>query len=427
MPTTVPDQPDKTLKCIRCGFCLDACPTFRITGNEADSPRGRIYLMRSVQEGALTLDNGVVRHLDACLGCRACETACPSGVEYGSILEHFRANITTSGLYTPRRSFALRQLLATLTSPFRLAASLKAGSVFSKVTGGHNRIPAPIAELLTGKLGASVAMPGLPEHISLGRLPEYNAAIGTKKFTVAVLAGCVMRVMFHKTNQATVRVLQRAGCDVIVPGNAGCCGALHLHSGFMPDALERGRALIDALSGRKFDALIVNSAGCGSTLKEYGELFKADPVYASKAATLANRVKDVSEFLYDIGSAAPNGCYDRTVAYHDACHLAHGQKITKAPRELLQGVPGLKLVEIPESDTCCGSAGIYNITQPDMARKLLERKVDFIAQSGASVLATGNPGCMAWIKQGLQERGIAIEVKHPIEILDAAGSLDPIS
>lgn len=413
---------DKSLRCIRCGFCLDACPTFRLTGNEADSPRGRIYLMRSVREGALPLDESVRAHLDACLGCRACESACPSGVEYASILEDFRAGMEQRGARPAAQSFARRQLLATLTSPARLAASLKAAGRLGRLTGQRKTMPPLAAELLTGRADAAVTLPAVPQRIEVGRLPEVSPAIGERRYRVGILAGCVMRVLFGDTNAATVRVLQRNGCEVVAPRAAGCCGALHLHSGYMADAKAKARALLDAFRDVEMDAFVVNSAGCGSTLKEYGELLEDDPVYADRARAFAAKVRDVSEFLMEIGLTPPEGRFEATVAYHDACHLAHGQRITVQPRALLRAIPGLRLVDLPEPDTCCGSAGIYNLTQPELAARLLERKVAFIRETGASVVATGNPGCLAWIQQGLAARGYDVEVRHPVEILDAAYS-----
>jgi glycolate oxidase iron-sulfur subunit len=411
---------DKALKCIRCGFCLDACPTFRLTGNEADSPRGRIYLMRSVMENAIPLDNGVRRHIDTCLGCRACETACPSGVEYADILEHFRADMESYGARPASQQFARKQLLDMLTSPAKMAMALKVSGLLEKLTGPMTTMPKIASELLTGSDEAVVKLPATPKKISIGKLPELSPSTGEKRYRVGVLAGCVMRVLFHDTNEATVRVLQRNGCEVIAPKEAGCCGALHLHSGYMADAKARARALIEAFKDVEMDAFVVNSAGCGSTLKEYGELLADDPVYAEEARLFASKVKDVSEFLVNIGIEPPENALNITVAYHDACHLAHGQKITAAPRQLLKSIPGLNLVDLPESDTCCGSAGIYNLTQPLMAERLQNRKVEFIAQTGASVVATGNPGCLAWIQQGLKERGLDVQVLHPVDILDKA-------
>jgi glycolate oxidase iron-sulfur subunit len=412
----------KALKCIRCGFCLDACPTFRLTGNEADSPRGRIYLMRSVMEGEIPLASGVRAHLDACLGCRACETACPSGVEYGTILEHFRAGMEARTGRPAAQTFARKQLLGLLTSPGRLRAALKGAGLLARISGDRKTMPPFASELITGRSGATVTLPAIPENLSAAQLPELSPAIGERRYRVGILAGCVMRVLFQETNLATVRVLQRNGCEVVAPRAAGCCGALHLHSGYMADAKQRARRLVETFRNVEMDAFVVNSAGCGSTIKEYGELLADDPVFADDAKRLAAKTKDVSEFLMEIGITPPAGRFERTVAYHDACHLAHGQKITAAPRALLRLIPGLTLVDLPESDTCCGSAGIYNMTQPEMARKLLERKVRFIEETDAAVVATGNPGCLAWIQQGLAERGREVQVLHPIEILDSAYS-----
>ncbi|HZT44474.1 MAG TPA: heterodisulfide reductase-related iron-sulfur binding cluster [Chthonomonadaceae bacterium] len=412
----------KTSKCIRCGFCLDACPTFRLTGQETRGPRGRIYLVRSWREGVIPFDNDVVEALDTCLGCRACETACPSGVEYGAILEMARAHIELAHLRPNAESFARQQLLATLTNPARLAASLKAAGLLGGLTGG--KMPGFAAKLLSGSPEVALSLPKAQGTTKVHNLPERNPARGTKCYTVGMLAGCVMRVLFGDTNAATVRVLQANGCEVIVPRAAGCCGALHLHTGFHTDALTRMRALIDAFAPYldSLDAIVVNSAGCGSTMKEYGDLLAGDPVYREKAQAFAAKVRDVSEWLAGIGLTPPSGRIDAVAAYHDACHLAHGQKIRQQPRQLLSQIPGLRLVEMEESDTCCGSAGVYNITEPEMARRLLDRKIANLRATGASILATGNPGCLAWIQQGAQEAGLSLRICHPIQLLDEAYS-----
>ncbi len=411
---------EKTIKCIRCGFCLDACPTFRLTGQETMSPRGRIYLVRSWRENVIAFDKNVVEALDTCLGCRACETACPSGVEYGSILEMARAHIQEAGLRSSMQSFARGQLLSTLTSPGKLTASLKAAGFFGKLTG--NKMPGFAAKLLSG--GSDVSLPLPKGSIQASNFPEISLAAGTKRFTVGILAGCVMRVMFGDVNDATVRVLQQNGCEVVAPKSAGCCGALHLHSGFHAESLSRAKGLIDSFEPHidKLDAVIVNSAGCGSTMKEYGDLFKDDNLYCNKAAVFASKVKDISEWLVEIGIVPPTKRMDAVVSYHDACHLAHGQKVRSQPRKLLESIPGLKLVELNESDTCCGSAGIYNLTEPEMARKLLDRKIENIRETGASIIATGNPGCLAWIKQGAEDSNLNLRICHPVELLNEAYS-----
>jgi len=411
---------DKTAKCIRCGFCLDACPTFRLTGQETRGPRGRIYLVRSWREKVIPFDADVVEALDTCLGCRACETACPSGVEYGAILEMARAHIEEAHLRPSAQTFARSQFLSTLTSPGKLVASLKAAGLLGKLTGG--KMPGFAAKMLSGSSDAAVSLPQPQGEVKVYELPERSPAKGTKRYTVGILAGCVMRVLFGKTNEATVRVLQANGCEVVAPKAAGCCGALHLHTGFHTDALTRMRGLIDAFAPflDELDAIILNSAGCGSTMKEYGDLLADDPAYRDKAKAFAAKVKDVSEWLMQIGITPPTKPLNATVSYHDACHLAHGQKIRLQPRQLLQQIPGLKLVEMDESDTCCGSAGVYNITQPELARQLLDRKIANLKATGATLIATGNPGCLAWIQQGAKEAGLNIRICHPIELLDEA-------
>jgi glycolate oxidase iron-sulfur subunit len=412
---------DKLIKCIRCGFCLDACPTFRLTGQETKSPRGRIYLVRSWRENVIPFDEGMVEALDTCLGCLACETACPSGVDYSYILEAARSEIEEQKLRPGTQAFARAQMLDTLTQPGKLVLALKGAGLLGKLTGG--RMPGFAAKMLSGSADVDLKLP-TPQGGSakIHNLPERSPAMGTKRATVGILAGCVMRVLFGDTNAATVRVLQKNGCDVIAPNSAGCCGALHLHTGFHADALPKIRALIDAFAPHlpNLDAIIVNSAGCGSTMREYGELLKDDAAYRDKANAFAAKVKDVSEFLAELGLVPPTKPLNTTVTYHDACHLAHGQKVRLQPRQLLQQIPGLKLVELDEADTCCGSAGIYNITQPEMAKQLLERKVANIRATGATIVATGNPGCLAWIQQGLQEQEQRLRVVHPVELLNEA-------
>ena len=412
---------DKTAKCIRCGFCLDACPTFRLTGQETRGPRGRIYLVRSWREKVIPFDSDVVEALDTCLGCRACETACPSGVEYGSILEMARTHIEENHLRPAAQSFARKQLISTLTNPGLLAASLKAAGLFSKLT--HGKMPGFAAKLLSGSSDHALSLPTAQGEAKVHNLPERSPAKGKKRFTVGILEGCVMRVLFGGTNAATVRVLQANGCEVVAPKAAGCCGALHIHTGFHADALSRMRAMIDAFAPLmdELDAIILNSAGCGSTMKEYGDLFADDPAYRDKAKAFSAKVKDITEWLSEIGLTPPPKPLNAVVSYHDACHLSHGQKIRLQPRKLLQQIPGLKLVEMDEADTCCGSAGVYNVTEPEMARQLLDRKLENLKATGASIIATGNPGCLAWIAAGLKERGLPeIRVAHPVTLLAEA-------
>ncbi|MDE2125660.1 MAG: 4Fe-4S dicluster domain-containing protein [Armatimonadetes bacterium] len=411
---------DRLAKCIRCGFCLDACPTFRLTGKETYSPRGRIYLTRSWRENAIELDADVIDALDTCLGCRACETACPSGVEYGAILEEARAAIEESGLRPSGQSFARRELIETLTSPTRLRIALKAGRAMRSFTGG--RVPGVLTRLLTGGSSAGIGLPELDASQIAPPLPELTPSIGTREYRVGIVQGCVMRVMFAGANSATARVLQRNGCDVLAPKSAACCGALHLHTGLQREARVRARRLIAAFESilPDLDAIVVNSAGCGSALKEYRQLFENEPAWRDRAARFASKVRDISEWLHHTGIRPPTGGVKGVVAVHDACHLVHGQRIRSEPREMLRAIPGISMVELEESDTCCGSAGTYNMLQPMMASELLARKMKFIREGGATVIAAGNPGCLAWIEQGAVTQGLDLTLKHPVELLDEA-------
>ncbi len=416
------------MTCVHCGLCLNACPTYLETGSEADGPRGRIVLMRGLHENTLsTSDADVTRHLDRCLGCRACETACPSGVPYGRLLETTREQIVRDRVRPPATDAARHALLDTLARPRRMTVAMR----FAKLTTGGT-VPAPVAHLLSGsgspRIGGGGGHVALPSTLSPPLPPAVTPPVGPRRFRVGVLAGCVMRVLFGDVNDDTMRVLAANGGEVLVGRRQACCGALHVHNGYGDQARQMARALLDAFHPWDgLDAIIVNSAGCGSTMKEYGHLLADDPAYADKAQAFAAKVRDVSEWLDEAGWVAPLRPLSPdpvTVAYHDACHLAHGQQIREAPRALLARIPGVRLVPLAESEICCGSAGIYNFTEPDMARRLQARKLAHIRDTGASIVATGNPGCLAWIQNGLAERGPAnIRVAHPITLLAEALSL----
>ena len=404
---------DKLLRCVHCGLCTSSCPTYLELGNEADSPRGRLYLMRAVAEGRLEWTADVVGHLDLCLECRACETACPAGVPYGQLLEAARADIAR----TYRRPWRERVLLALLRDmlfpyPGRLGAALRP---VRSMGGALKRL----ARLLPADVRRMLALlpPGAPAAVP--PLPPVIPAQGRRRYRVALLTGCVAQVLFPEVNWATARVLAANGCEVLVPPGQGCCGALHLHSGAPETARGFARRNVEAFDLDDVDAVITNAAGCGSTLKEYGHLLQEDAA-ASQAARFAGKVRDVTEFLAGIGIVPPAQPVHRVVAYHDACHLAHGQGIRSEPRQLLRAIPGLRLVELPGADHCCGSAGLYNILQPAMAARLLEKKIAAIASTGADTVATGNPGCLMQIAKGLRERGLAVDVRHPVELLAEA-------
>lgn len=399
-----PDLTELTAHCIRCGFCLESCPTFKIDQDESESPRGRIYLIRSAMEGKLAWED-IRGPVDTCLGCVACQTACPSGVEYGAILELAREKMGVNQ--------GSRFLLKGLTHPKSAALQFKAGAL---LPGG--KLPGPISRMLFG--AAQEARLPKPQVSRWPDMPE--SAFPPVKGEVALILGCVMRVLYPGVHEATRRLLRRVGLRAIEI-DAPCCGALDAHSGQLDAAREKALELVKSIPADI--PIVVNSAGCGSTMKHYGFLDEAlDPV--------ARRVCDLSEVLYQSGLLeALRGSLGLKVraTYHDACHLAHGQKVTAEPRALLSAIPGLDLRPLTEADTCCGSAGIYNVQQPRRARDLVERKIGFIEQTGAEIAVTGNPGCHAWIHQAATEHGGKIRVLHTAEVLEAAfiGALPPPS
>ncbi len=412
------------LKCIHCGLCLQACPTYVEAGSEADSPRGRIYLMRAVAEGRIQWQTGAVEHIDACLGCLACETACPSGVKYGLLIEIARAQVERSPARSSVRRLAKKWLLDIMTQPRAFALALKAGRAFAPLFGG-GALPAPLARLL----GAGMVVAKLPQvrsGTSHTRLAGVYPPVGERRGRVGLLTGCVASVLFHEVNVATVAVLQRNGFEVVVPPEQGCCGGLHLHNGFPEEAERRALRLIECFERAGVDAVIVNSAGCGSTMKEYGRLFACTP-HDERARAFSAKVKDIMEFLAEVGIATPehrltgrDGRSDLVVTYHDACHLAHARGIRRQPRQIISSLPGVTLVELDEADMCCGSAGIYNLLQPEMASRLLKRKVERVRATGAQIVLTGNPGCLAWIAQGLNDLPEPVAIMHPVELLHRA-------
>lgn len=412
---------EELLDCVHCGICLSVCPTYDLLGTEADSPRGRIYLMRALAEGRTDLNPSVVSHLDSCLGCRACETACPSAVHYGDLLTVVRDEIERKYPRSARERMGRRMLVDLLSNP-RLLAPLMTGAKLTGMLFGEGGGPvAAVNRFLFGPDAPAVPMPDRAAP-RVKPLPSHTPAQGEKRARVALLAGCVMQVLFQRINEATLRVLSANGCEVVVPPALGCCGAFHMHNGFLDGARSRAKAALECLESLDVDYLVVNSAGCGSSIKEYAELFTAgaDASMAERARRLRPKVRDVSEFLAELGLCAPMRELPLRAAYHDACHLAHGQQVRRQPRELLQSVPGLRLVEIRDPDWCCGSAGIYNFLQPGLARQLQERKVDSILAAEPDVVVMGNPGCHSWIEAGLRARGSMTPVRHTVEVLAEA-------
>jgi glycolate oxidase iron-sulfur subunit len=413
------DPPDTELylDCIHCGFCLPACPTYRILGNELDSPRGRIYLIRAASEGKIGISDSFVKHMKLCLVCRACETACPSGVQFGHLMETARGQIDRNYTYPPAERRLRDFILSNFTSADRLTWLLRALRLYQR-SGLQALVRASGLLTLFGRLGQMEGlMPSIPDLNLRHALPEMTPAIGPKRGRVGLLAGCVQSVLFPGVNLATARVLAENGYEVVAPKAQGCCGSLLIHEG----ERERGKALarktIDLFERAEFDAVVVNAAGCGAAMKEYGDLLHVDPQYAQRAAIFGNKVKDVSQVLAAAPINGKLGSVPLKVTYQEPCHLVHGQRVREAPRALIRSIPGLQFIELKESDVCCGSAGIYNLINPTEAREVLERKLDRIAESGAEVVVSGNPGCLIQLEVGIKRRGMKVRVAHPVELL----------
>ena len=431
--------------CVHCGFCLPACPTYSLWGEEMDSPRGRIYLVGQLLDGA-PLTQAAGEHFDRCLGCMACMTACPSGVQYDQIIAAARewteaadaqpsdevsdglgpAGVAPGGA-VPEARRPLRDRLtragifALFPYPERLRVAIAPLRALQRT--GADRLIARTG--LVGRVSPAAEQalrlaPPAAKAMAPGRLPERAAARGERRAVVGMLTGCVQSVFFPRVNAATARVLAAEGCDVIIPRSQGCCGALSLHTGRAAEAVRFAKRTIETFEAAGVDSIVVNSAGCGSAMKEYELLFADSPGWAERAAALSAKVRDLSEFLDSLGPVAERHPVEVRAAYHDACHLGHAQRITAAPRALLRGIPGLELVELRDAGMCCGSAGVYNLLQPEAARELGSRKADSVVDSGASLLISANPGCTLQISSELAARGVSLRTAHTAEVLDAS-------
>jgi glycolate oxidase iron-sulfur subunit len=410
------------LDCVHCGLCTAACPTYVETGHEADSPRGRIYLMRQVIDGALELDATVEKHLDLCLNCRACETACPSGVQYGRLIEPFREHLEhRSPGWSTATLTGLQRWLVFNVFPSRLKTRLAlAPARFAQWTGlDWLTRKSGLLHLLPRSMRTMHDMlPRLKPHY--GRLPELLPAEGKRRARVGLFLGCVADGLYPQTNFATAMVLQKNGCEVVIPRSQVCCGALHYHSGVDSTARELAAVNCSAFPD-DLDAIVTNAAGCGAMLKDYAHLMHDQPG-AETARRFNDKVRDIHEFLYALGPVKPTHPVPVTATYHDACHLRHAQQIQKQPRALLEMIPGLKLVPLAETELCCGAAGSYNLTQPEMAEKLGDRKVANITATGARAVFTGNVGCLMQITRHLRAIGSNIWAAHPVDALWASYS-----
>lgn len=415
---------DKFLDCVHCGLCTASCPTYVELGNENDSPRGRIYLMRAVTDGRLGMTPEVRRHLELCLDCRACETACPSGVQYGRLIEPFRVAMEQDDGAAKSHDWFHRWILFWLfpepqrmraaLAPARLAQRLRLDRI-AETLGLFNLLPPRLRQL------ARMLPPmGKPEP----DFPEMLPAIGQRRARVALFTGCVGDAVFRSTNWATARVLQENGCEVIIPKSQACCGAIHYHAGSSQPAREYADQNVAAFDVDSVDAVILNVAGCGSMLKDYEHHWDDDK--KADRGKFAAKVKDVHEFLDELGLIPPQGALNITATYHDACHLAHAQRIREAPRNLLSQIPGVRLIELAESDLCCGAAGTYNLTEPEMAGRLARRKLKNIVDTGARVVATANAGCLLQIAREARTQGERLAIVHPMDLLDKSYRGEPI-
>ena len=418
-------------QCMHCGLCLPACPTYQETGKERNSPRGRISLMRAIADGEMEVTKGFADEMDYCLGCLACTTACPAGVDYGTLFEASRAEVERSGVSSGPgrsllRSFTLRFLLV---HPWALR--LQACILRFYTVSGFQRVVrrSGIFRILPRRIGEwdRQSLP-IQRRFSDEIIAETEKPKGGARRRVAVLTGCIQDIAFSDVNRATVDVLLANGCEVSTPRNQSCCGSLHVHNGETETARELARRQIDSINSTLCDAILSNSAGCGSHLKRYGHLLADDPAYAGRAAAFSAKVRDISEWLVEIGfrrPAAHEGNVEPFVlTYQEACHLCHGQKISSQPREILRCLPGVEFRECPEATTCCGSAGVYSLTQPDTAAWLRDRKVNNLRSTGADIVATANPGCQLQIAQGfsliVEKGGKPVRVAHPVALLAEA-------
>ncbi len=416
-----PPNPDKLSVCVHCGLCLQACPTYLETGIEAQSPRGRVYLINLVNDGLMNINDAFVDPVFRCLDCRACETACPSGVQVGTLIEEARGQIRQAQPLTGVKGmFSDLMLKKIFPHPDRLQKIGKLMRFYQKSGLQKATRGLGIMKLFPKHMQEMEAvLPLIPEKTSREALPPVVHAIGEKRGTVGLVVGCVMDVMFADINMATARVLARNGYDVVIPQAQTCCGALQVHAGERDTAKQMARTNIDTFLAAGVEYVIMNAAGCGAAVKEYPELLHSDPNYRDKAEHFTNKVRDISEFLVEVGYEPPKGKLNVKITYHDACHLAHAQKIRTQPREILRSIPGVELIEMADSDRCCGSAGIYNLTHPEMASPILEAKMANVPD-GVTYIAMGNPGCMMQMATGVHRKGSDMEVMHTVSLLDMA-------
>jgi glycolate oxidase iron-sulfur subunit len=406
--------------CVHCGLCLNNCPTYKLWGLEADSPRGRIRQIILVDQGRLPLGDSFVKHIDQCLDCRACETACPSGVEYGKLVEAARSQIEQNyrrPLFSRlARDFVFRGLL-----PYPRRIAILARLLYMYQRSGLQSLARASGILrLLGLADREKLLPPIDSKFFFSNLGSRYPAVGQRRARVALFAGCIAQVSFSALHEATIRVLTANGCEVVVPAGQTCCGALAAHAGVRDVARSLARTNLDVFLGDDFDAVITNAAGCGSTLKEYEHLFPGDAPEHTTAHAFRKKMRDITEFLAELGLSARLAALPMRITYQDSCHLLHGQKVREAPRKLLRAIPGLELVEMAMADYCCGSAGSYNVTETDTSLALLADKMKHARATNAPVIVTANPGCLLQMRAGAEIHGTGQEVVHVMELLDRA-------
>ena len=421
--TKNPPSPELIDACVHCGFCLSTCPSYRIIGKETDSPRGRIYLMDGINEGDIPLSPAITQHFDTCLGCLACVTTCPSGVQYDQLIEATRAQVERNYPRSLPEQLLRKFIFAIFPYPNRLRVLLAPLLVYQKL--GFQKLLRStgwLEKFLPEQITAMESvLPELTPDAFKDNLPEVIPAKGEKRYRVGMILGCVQRVFLPEVNNATVRVLTANGCEIVIPKSQGCCGALTHHQGQEAQTLELAKQTIDTFADLNLDAVLINASGCGHTLKEYGHILKDDPIYAEKAKVFSSKVRDVQEFLDHVGLTAklsPLQDQPLAIAYQDACHMLHGQKISLEPRRLLRQIPNVQLRESVDASLCCGSAGIYNILQPEVGHELGEMKVNNLTDTGAEVIASANVGCITQIRKHLKLQNKNVLLMHPMELLD---------
>ncbi|UBF29607.1 4Fe-4S dicluster domain-containing protein [Kovacikia minuta CCNUW1] len=417
-----PPDPKIIDTCVHCGFCLSTCPSYRVIGKEMDSPRGRIYLMDGVNEGEIPLSPTTVQHFDSCLGCLACVTTCPSGVRYDKLIESTRQQVERHHERSLPEKLLRQLIFSTFPYPNRMRWMLRPLGIYQK-SGLQKWVRSlDFLKHLSSQLGAMEAMlPAIPAQAFQDTLPDLIPAQGNQRYRVGLILGCVQRLFNPEVNNATVQVLTANGCEVVIPPSQGCCAALTHHQGQEEQTKTLARQMIDTFADAGVDYVLVNASGCGHTLKEYGNILGNDPQYSEKAQAFANQVRDVQEFLADVGLTVPlSPLQDEplTLVYQDACHMLHGQKISVQPRQLLKQIPGVRLREPVDAALCCGSAGVYNILQPEVAEELGRQKAENLTNTGASVIASANIGCFVQISRHLKLQGKNVPVLHPVQLLD---------